>query len=398
MGIGSEQEMTHDFRFVFGRKVISLMGHRVFFPKKTRNLVAHKTEKLPRNSYLPLRFIMNSIQPTHKNQDEISAARALTDLQNNGSPASLGSRLMPSMPAIEPMGLPAVTAPPPPSSSSPGGKHKANFPMKLYEVLESGKYEDIISWLPGGKAFIITNKKRFATDVLPKYFKQSQFTSFTRKLSRWKFVRVPRGPYMGAYYHKMFRRNHNVLCKLMSCHDNECNLAMLAQAKQEIAESKPSRSVSFVPSVAPPAPTLNQHQLQYIKKLEEMNRIASMKEQLLRIRLRRAQLYEHQKRILLNASMSQKGIGPERHIFQSTPRTIGEAFALEQKKHEIAILSNLNKTGTLPRYSGISNQNPPLNGLQFLTMNAHNGFSGSNYVTQRDVEWYKRNVFNANSA
>ena len=64
MGIGSEQEMTHDFRFVFGRKVISLMGHRVFFPKKTRNLVAHKTEKLPRNSYLPLRFIMNSIAPS----------------------------------------------------------------------------------------------------------------------------------------------------------------------------------------------------------------------------------------------------------------------------------------------------------------------------------------------
>jgi hypothetical protein len=348
---------------------------------------------------------MNSIQPTHKNQDELSAARALTDLQNNGSPASFASSLMPPMPAIEPMGLPAVTAPPPPSSSS-GEKHKANFPMKLFEVLESGKYEDIISWLPGGKAFIITNKKRFAADVLPIHFKQSQFTSFTRKLSRWKFVRVPRGPYIGAYYHKMFRRNHKVLCKLMSCHDNEGNLAMFAQAKQEIAESKPSRSVSFVPSVAPPAPTLNQHQLQYIKKLEEMNRIASMKEQILRIRLRRAQFYEHQKRILLNASMSRKGIGPQglahnandRNIFQSAPRSIGEAYALEQKKHDIAMLSTLHKTGTLPRYSGIPNQNPPLNGSHFLTMNAPNGFSGSNYVTQRDVEWYKRNVFNANSA
>lgn len=384
-------------------KVISLMGHRVFF-QKTRNLVAHKTEKLPTNSQMPLRFIMNSMQPTHKNQDELSAARALTDLQNNGSPSSLASRLMPPMPTIEPMGLPAVATTPP--SSTSGEKSKPNFPMKLFEVLESGKYEDIISWLPGGKAFIITNKKRFATDVLPIHFKQSQFTSFTRKLSRWKFVRVPRGPYIGAYYHKMFRRNHKVLCKLMSCHDNECNLAMLAQAKQEIAASKPSRSVSFSPSVAPPAPTLNQQQLQYIKRLEEMNKIASMKEQLLRIRLRRAQLYEQQKRILLNASMNRNGIGPEglahneneRHNYQTTPRTLGEAYALEQKKHEIAMLSTLHKTGMLPRYPGIPNQNPPLNGSQFATINTPAGFSSSNYVAQRDVEWYKRNVINANSA
>jgi hypothetical protein len=34
--------------------------------------------------------------------------------------------------------------------------------------------------------WIIRDKKRFASEVLPKHFaKQSKFTSFTRKLNRW---------------------------------------------------------------------------------------------------------------------------------------------------------------------------------------------------------------------
>jgi hypothetical protein len=343
---------------------------------------------------------MNSIPVPTQNQDELSAARALTDLQNNGSPASFASRFMPPMPPIEPMGLHVV---PSSSSSSSGEKTKATFPMKLFEVLESGKYEGIVSWLPGGKAFIITDKKRFASDILPKYFKQSQFTSFTRKLSRWKFVRVPRGPYIGAYYHKLFRRDHKVLCKIMTCNDNECNLAMLAQAKQEIAQSKTSRSVTFGPSVAPPAPSLNQQQLHYIKKLEEMNRIASMKEQLLRIRLRRAQLYEQQKRMFFNASMNPKGMRPvemnrtesENRILQAASRTLEQAYALEQKKQEIATLSTLRKTGMLPSgYPSIPSENQSWNGPHFLPRNAPNGF----YSSKVDADWYKRNVFNANSA
>mmetsp|Transcript_3115 Transcript_3115/g.4541 ORF Transcript_3115/g.4541 Transcript_3115/m.4541 type:complete len:558 (+) Transcript_3115:93-1766(+) len=105
----------------------------------------------------------------------------------------------------------------PPSPTNGGKNGKAFFPMKLYDIVSDEKNVDIIKWLPGGKAFIIVDKKRFANEVLPKHFQQSQFTSFTRKLSRWRFTRVPRGPFIGAYYNKLFLKGHRSLCWHMRC-------------------------------------------------------------------------------------------------------------------------------------------------------------------------------------
>lgn len=92
-----------------------------------------------------------------------------------------------------------------------------SFPQRLMDILNDEEHSDVISWLPHGKGFIMYKKKKFAAQVLPKYFKQSKFTSFTRKLNRWGFVRVTRGPETGAYYHQFFQRGNLRLCMQMSC-------------------------------------------------------------------------------------------------------------------------------------------------------------------------------------
>jgi hypothetical protein len=80
------------------------------------------------------------------------------------------------------------------------------------------EHGETISWLPHGRGFMIYKKKLFETKIMPKYFhKNSKYTSFTRKLNRWGFVRVTRGPEMGAYYHKFFKRGESRLCMQMSC-------------------------------------------------------------------------------------------------------------------------------------------------------------------------------------
>lgn len=71
------------------------------------------------------------------------------------------------------------------------------------DILSNEENQHVISWLPHGNGFVIHKKKTFANEVLPKYFKASKFTSFTRKLNRWGFSRVPRGPETGSYYHKV---------------------------------------------------------------------------------------------------------------------------------------------------------------------------------------------------
>jgi len=110
------------------------------------------------------------------------------------------------------------------------------FPQKLMSVLDNDELQDIITWLPHGRAFIILQKKKFASDVMPVYFKHSKFTSFTRKLNRWGFTRVPRGPETGSYYHKYFQRGNHHLCMQMHC------------------QSKPNTSNS--PRTSPPPPAV----------------------------------------------------------------------------------------------------------------------------------------------
>lgn len=92
-----------------------------------------------------------------------------------------------------------------------------SFPQKLMKILDDERNAEIVSWLPHGRAFLIFQKKRFETELMPTLFKQSKFTSFTRKLNRWGFQRVRKGPEAGAYYHKYFKRGQPRLSMQMCC-------------------------------------------------------------------------------------------------------------------------------------------------------------------------------------
>ena len=80
------------------------------------------------------------------------------------------------------------------------------FPGKLMEVLDREDIADTIAWLPHGRAFQVHQPKTFAADILPRFFKQSKYMSFTRQLNLWGFKRITRGQDAGAYYHELFLR------------------------------------------------------------------------------------------------------------------------------------------------------------------------------------------------
>jgi len=92
-------------------------------------------------------------------------------------------------------------------------KRALTFPEKLMKILSTDGVEDMITWLPHGHAFTIVNPKAFTSQILPRYFQKTKFTSFTRKLSRWGFVRYSRG----TYRHKWFQRDNACLCLRMRC-------------------------------------------------------------------------------------------------------------------------------------------------------------------------------------
>ena len=81
--------------------------------------------------------------------------------------------------------------------------NRFSFPMKLHDMLARPEYSDILTWLPSGTAWIVINSKRLEQEVLRKYFRHGKFSSFSRQVNGWGFVRVSSGKEKNAYYHEV---------------------------------------------------------------------------------------------------------------------------------------------------------------------------------------------------
>ena len=62
-----------------------------------------------------------------------------------------------------------------------------NFLLKLYQILETPEYKDIIQWSDNGKSFIVKNLHDFTENILPKYYKHNNYSSFVRQLNMYDF-------------------------------------------------------------------------------------------------------------------------------------------------------------------------------------------------------------------
>ena len=98
-------------------------------------------------------------------------------------------------------------------------KHKKsdrNFPARLHAILADDQFSHIIAWMPHGRAWKVLNKKLLMEEVVPEYFGQSKYASFTRQLSGWGFKRLHQtGRDFGCYYHECFLQGHPKLTVLM---------------------------------------------------------------------------------------------------------------------------------------------------------------------------------------
>jgi hypothetical protein len=91
------------------------------------------------------------------------------------------------------------------------------FVSQLMKVLSMKKYSHIIAWTPDGKSFTILRPSVFASEILPKFFKDSKYASFTRKLHRWGFQRHLRGPETGSFFNQNFQMGRPDLVDKMTC-------------------------------------------------------------------------------------------------------------------------------------------------------------------------------------
>ncbi|KAK8957771.1 Heat stress transcription factor B-2c [Platanthera zijinensis] len=64
------------------------------------------------------------------------------------------------------------------------------FLTKTYQLVDDPAIDDVISWNDDGSTFVVWRPAEFASDLLPKYFKHNNFSSFVRQLNTYGFRKI----------------------------------------------------------------------------------------------------------------------------------------------------------------------------------------------------------------
>ncbi|XP_072967755.1 heat stress transcription factor B-2b-like [Typha angustifolia] len=109
------------------------------------------------------------------------------------------------------------------------------FLTKTYQLVDDPAVDDVISWNEDGTTFVVWRPAEFARDLLPKYFKHNNFSSFVRQLNTYGFRKIV--PDRWEFANDCFRRGEKRL--LCDIHRRKISPAAAPPASVAVAAAIP---------------------------------------------------------------------------------------------------------------------------------------------------------------